>query len=106
MTEQIGFVEVYSELGIRLLMLNVGDEPPRGPVEQSTRVELSDNRELELKLRYNSPWPTLHVAYCDPLMNASLECIGPPALPYSQATSSSVSLDLTDSSTLSATKDL
>src|ERR1051325_3897029 len=105
MAEQIGFVEVYSELGIRLLMLNVGDEPPRGPVEQSTRVELSDNRELELKLRYSSPWPTLHVAYSDPLMSSSSELAGPAALSYSQATSTFVSLDLTDPSTLSAATD-
>ncbi|HEY2972489.1 MAG TPA: RNA polymerase sigma factor, partial [Pyrinomonadaceae bacterium] len=67
MTEQIGFVEVFSELGIRLLLLNVDELPPRGDVERVTRVELSDQRGLELKLRFDSPWPTLHVAYTDPL---------------------------------------
>ncbi|HLA12937.1 MAG TPA: sigma-70 family RNA polymerase sigma factor [Pyrinomonadaceae bacterium] len=67
MTEQISFVEVFSELGIRLLLLNVEDQPPRGPVEQAARVEFSDSRALELKLRFSSPWPTLHVAYADPV---------------------------------------
>jgi hypothetical protein len=80
MTEQIGFVEVFSELGIRLLMLNVEVEPPRGPVEQTARVEFSDSRALELKLRFSSPWPTLHVAYADPLMTpesaAQTEAVG------------------------------
>ncbi len=90
MTEEIGFVEVFSELGIRLLLLNVDEPPPRGQVEQTTRVELSDRRTLELKLRFDSPWPTLHVAYADPLMrpdaaaqpasDASLECADSSAL--------------------------
>src|SRR6266446_1733097 len=68
MSEQIGFVEVFSDLGIRLLILNVDEPPPRGQVEQSTRVDLSDHRTLDLKLRFDSPWPTLQVAYVDPLM--------------------------------------
>jgi len=71
MTEQINFVEVFSELGVRLLLLNVDEPPPRGQVEQVTRVEFSDRRTLDLKLRFSSPWPTLQVAYVDPLMRTN-----------------------------------
>ena len=70
MVEQINFVEVFSELGVRLLLLNVDEPPPRGQVEQVTRVEFSDRRTLDLKLRFSSPWPTLQVAYVDPLFGA------------------------------------
>jgi hypothetical protein len=86
MTEQIGFVEIFSELGIRLLLLNVDEPPPRGQVEQATRIELSDRRSLQLKLRFDSPWPTLHVAYADPLMKEAIvgaredQAVTPPAL--------------------------
>ena len=73
MTEQINFVEVFSELGVRLLLLNVDEPPPRGEVEQATRVEFSDRRTLNLKLRFSSPWPTLQVAYVDPLFSTAVQ---------------------------------
>jgi RNA polymerase sigma factor (sigma-70 family) len=65
-TEKIGFVEVFSEQDVRLLLMSVDDLPPNGPAEQSLRVELSDGRALEVTLRFRSPWPTLHVVYHDP----------------------------------------
>jgi hypothetical protein len=62
--EPISFVEVFSEQGIRLLMLDV--QPlPDGAIEQSEHVELSDGRTLRLSLRFGGLWPELHVAYRD-----------------------------------------
>jgi RNA polymerase sigma factor (sigma-70 family) len=66
-TEQIGFVEVFSEQGVRLLLLNV--EPlPAGPVRQDARVELSEGRTLDASLSFSGAWPTLHVVYQDPFV--------------------------------------
>ena len=63
--EQIGFVEVFSEQGIRLLLLNV--EPlPTGAVRQDARVDLSEGRTLDASLSFSGAWPTVHVAYHDP----------------------------------------
>jgi hypothetical protein len=64
--EQVNFVEIFSEQGVRLLLLNINEPPPNGSDEQTTRVELSDNRTLDLVLRFRSPWPTLHVTYHHP----------------------------------------
>lgn len=64
--EKIGFVEVFSEQDVRLLLMSVDDPPPSGPTEQYMRVGLSDGRALEVTLRFRSPWPTLHVVYHDP----------------------------------------
>jgi hypothetical protein len=49
--EAINFIEVFSEQGIRLLLMNVRDVPPEGPGEQRLGVLLSDARTLELALR-------------------------------------------------------
>jgi DNA-directed RNA polymerase specialized sigma24 family protein len=72
MAEQIGFVEVFSEQETRLLFLDV-DPPPSGAVEQRTRVELSNERTLELTLSFRGPWPTLHTVYNDPVFKAEHE---------------------------------
>jgi len=64
--EQVNFIEIFSEQNVRLLLLNIDEPPPGGSDEQTTRVELSDKRTLELVLRFRSPWPTLHVTYHDP----------------------------------------
>ena len=64
--EKINFVEVLSEQGVRLILLNVDEAPPAGPVEQSQEVELSNDRSVSLKLTFDSPWPTVHVLYQDP----------------------------------------
>src|SRR5215470_12596384 len=65
MTEQIGFVEVFSELGVRLLLLNI-DPMPAGAVLQEVHVELSEGRTLDASLSFSGAWPTLSVAYADP----------------------------------------
>jgi len=63
--EQIGFVEVLSEQGIRLLSLYV-EPPPEGSLEHSASVELSDDRVLEVALTFHEQWPTLELIYSDP----------------------------------------
>lgn len=63
--EKIGFIEVLSEQGVRLLFLNV-DAPPDGGVEHRAWVGLSEGRELELRLNFRSAWPTVNVVYSDP----------------------------------------
>lgn len=63
--EKIGFIEVLSEQGVRLLFLNV-DAPPDGGVEHRASVGLSEGRELELSLNFSGPWPTVNVVYSDP----------------------------------------
>ena len=71
-SEQIGFVEVFSEQGVRLLLLNV--EPlPIGSVRQEARVELSERRTLDASLSFGGAWPTLQVIYQDPLAQESQE---------------------------------
>ncbi len=67
--ERIGFVEVVSEQGIRLMFFNVGP-PPDGAVEQRAWVEFSEGRTLEAALDFSQPWPTLHVVYHDPALKA------------------------------------
>ncbi|HEX2269705.1 MAG TPA: hypothetical protein VHH35_09230, partial [Pyrinomonadaceae bacterium] len=66
LSEDISFVEVFSEQKLRLLLLNVDDLPPAGPGERAQHIEMSDGRTLSLKLEFRSPWPALHVAYHDP----------------------------------------
>jgi len=63
--EQIGFVEVLSEQGIRLLSLYV-EPPPEGSLEHSASVQLSDDRTLEVSLNFHEQWPTLELTYSDP----------------------------------------
>jgi RNA polymerase sigma factor (sigma-70 family) len=72
MAEQIAFVEVFTEQETRLLFLDV-EPPPSGPVEQRARVDLSNERTLELTLGFRGPWPTLHTIYHDPLLKAARE---------------------------------
>jgi len=63
--EQIGFIEVFSEQGQRLLFFDV-EQPTEGAVEQRAGVELSDARALDLTLSFSGLWPTLRVSYHDP----------------------------------------
>src|ERR1051325_482633 len=65
--ERIGFVEVFSENDVRLFFLNI-EQPPDGPVEQPSRIQLSDDRSLEVALNFSDTWPRLHVLYRDPLL--------------------------------------
>jgi len=67
--EKLAFVEVFSERDVRLFFLNV-EVPPEGPVEQPSRVELSDGRTLDLALNFSDTWPSLHAVYFDPTLEA------------------------------------
>jgi RNA polymerase sigma factor (sigma-70 family) len=67
--ERIGFVEVFSEQGVRLLFCDI-DEPVDGEVEQRAEARLSGGRKLELSLDFRSTWPTLHLLYRDPVLKA------------------------------------
>ncbi len=64
--EPIGFIELFSEQQVRLLLLNV-TPPPQGGPQQEARVELSDGRTLEASLSFNSLWPALRVVYTSPM---------------------------------------
>jgi DNA-directed RNA polymerase specialized sigma24 family protein len=66
--ERISFCEVFSEQGIRLMMMNVEELPPNGPGELHQRVELSESRSLESSLLFSNPFPTVHVSYHDPAL--------------------------------------
>jgi RNA polymerase sigma factor (sigma-70 family) len=70
LAEDVNFVEVFSEQGIRLLLLNAGEPPPHGADVQKSRAELSDGRTLELTLQFRSSWPNLHLVYSDPNFKA------------------------------------
>jgi RNA polymerase sigma factor (sigma-70 family) len=83
--EAVGFVEVLSEQGVRLVFLSVSP-PPEGPVEQAARVDLSDGRELEISLTFEEVWPTVRAAYraaqCGPAaIERPAEIIGPAEAP-------------------------
>src|SRR5262249_32233936 len=64
-TERLSIVEAFSEQGVRLLGLHV-EPPPSGPLEQSTRIELSDGRRLELSIDFKGACPSLKSSYYDP----------------------------------------
>lgn len=63
--ESLGFVEVFSEIGLRLLMLNV-EPPPVGDGKQAVHVDLSGGRTLAANLNFSGPFPTLQISYNDP----------------------------------------
>lgn len=63
--EKIGFIEVFSERDVRLLFQSI-EPPPDGLPVQSTRMELSGERVLELKLNFAETWPLLYASYHDP----------------------------------------
>jgi len=69
--EQINFVEVFSEQGVRLLLMSV-EPPPEGVGEQASEVALSDGRKLALALSFSNHWPALRSVYVDPLLSESM----------------------------------
>jgi len=69
LAEKVTFVEIYSELGIRLLFMDV-EAFPEGPMEQMQRVHLSDGRSLETVLTFTGSSPTLEVTYRDPVLES------------------------------------
>lgn len=87
-SERIEFIEIISEQEVRLLFLSVADaakqDKLKSPLvqrqqsvseQQSIKVELSDQRTLEVTLSFDKPWPTLHVSYYDPAMDSEAALI-------------------------------
>ncbi len=66
--EKIGFIEVLSEQGVRMLFMNV-EPPPDGEADQGVRVELSEGRSIEVDLSFCESWPKVHELYCDPALS-------------------------------------
>jgi hypothetical protein len=62
--EEISFVEVFSEQGMRLMFMGVIPSS-LGGVEQKARLKLNEERDLECVISFRTPWPTLHVTYRD-----------------------------------------
>lgn len=63
--EPITFVEIFSEQGVRLLILDVSPVPP-APVVQTEMMALSDGRRLSVEISFEDRWPELRVCYNDP----------------------------------------
>jgi hypothetical protein len=70
--EKIGFVEVHSEQGVRLMFVNV-EQPPDGAPERTEYVNLSEGRTINLALSFAGAWPLLQVSYRDPNFEAGVE---------------------------------
>jgi DNA-directed RNA polymerase specialized sigma24 family protein len=66
--EEVEFVEVFSEQDVRFALLSVGELPPRGAPVRTQRVELSDDRWLELSLAFDGQGLNGQVAYFDPAL--------------------------------------
>jgi RNA polymerase sigma factor (sigma-70 family) len=71
LAEKVTFVEIYSELGIRLLFMDV-EAFPDGPIEQTQRVHLSDDRTLKAVLRFTGLLPVVEVIYKDPVLESKV----------------------------------
>jgi RNA polymerase sigma factor (sigma-70 family) len=63
----VEFIEVFSERGMRLILFSL-ENGESAPAEQQARVELSDERTLELIFDIGGPWPSLRISYRDPLL--------------------------------------
>jgi DNA-directed RNA polymerase specialized sigma24 family protein len=62
------FVEVFSEQDVRLALLSIGELPPEGAHVRTQRVELSDDRWLELNLSFDGLGLNSEVGYFDPAL--------------------------------------
>ena len=70
--EKAQFVEVFSEHDLRLALLPIEEPPPHGSSMKSQRVELSDDRWLELVLTFDGLGLNSEVAYFDPALAVDL----------------------------------
>lgn len=78
--EPVGFVEVFSEQGVRLAMLPI-DPPPNGDVEQQLTVDLDEGRSLAIEVSFGDSWPTVRTTYHDPSAIAVAAESKPPPAP-------------------------
>lgn len=67
--EKLGFVEVFSDQGVRLLFTPV-EPPPDGPITQRAEIELSEGRSLGVELAFSDSWPRLRARYIDPSLRS------------------------------------
>jgi DNA-directed RNA polymerase specialized sigma24 family protein len=63
----VEFIEVSSERGMRLILFSL-EYGENAPVEQRTKIDLSEGRALELIFKLGGTWPSLQVIYRDPLL--------------------------------------
>jgi RNA polymerase sigma factor (sigma-70 family) len=82
--EPIGFIEVFSEQGVRLLFFDV-DQPTDGSIEQSAGVDFDCGRALDLSLSFRGPWPAVNVSYHDPTFDAVESTAGLDAEVFTEA---------------------
>jgi RNA polymerase sigma factor (sigma-70 family) len=68
LTEPLSFIEVFSDQRLKLLSLGV-TPPPEGSFDQQAKVALSDDRALEVNVKFTGSWPTLRVVYRDPFFS-------------------------------------
>jgi DNA-directed RNA polymerase specialized sigma24 family protein len=68
--DQVSFIEVFSEQGIRLALMPVDAMPPEGPHENTQRVHLNDGRWLEFTLTFDGLGLNSEVTYFDPALMA------------------------------------
>jgi hypothetical protein len=66
--DQVSFVEVFSEQGVRLALLSIASLPPGGPHEQRQRTLLNGDRWLELCLSFDGLGLNSEVTYFDPAL--------------------------------------
>jgi RNA polymerase sigma factor (sigma-70 family) len=64
--KSLGIIDVLSEQGISLLTLYVPSGPPDAPPEVRHEILLSDDRKLELLLRFTSEGAVIELHYNDP----------------------------------------
>jgi DNA-directed RNA polymerase specialized sigma24 family protein len=70
--EEVEFVEIFSEQDVRLALLSIGELPPGGAPVRTQRVELSDDRWLELSLAFDGLGLNGQVAYFDPALASAV----------------------------------
>ena len=70
--ENASFVEVFSEQGLRLALISIGELPPEGPHGQTQRVDLSDDRWVDLSLSFDGLGLNSEVVYFDPALAPEL----------------------------------
>ncbi len=64
--KMLGIVNVLSEQGVSLLTLHVTSVPPNAPPELRHEIGLSEDRRLELLLRFTADGAVIEVHYNDP----------------------------------------
>jgi DNA-directed RNA polymerase specialized sigma24 family protein len=86
--EAVDFVEVFSEQDVRFALLSIGELPPGGAPVRTQRVDLSDDRWLELSLAFDGQGLNGQVAYFDPAL-ASVAMEEEREEPFAQAANAS-----------------